>query len=348
MDMVHAPGRVGRFGLFNRAKPSARATISLVGALAVAVLLWIAPVPAAGSAQVLSWHQIPPGGGPGPHANAAEAYDPVHHYVLLFGGEDSDFLLHNETFTWDGTAWTQQHPTTSPTPRDGMGLAFDSTHQSLILFGGYTDAGTYSSDTWSWTGTDWVQLHPTKSPPARAGFTPLTDDPAIGGLLLFGGYDATSLMNDTWKWNGTNWVKLTPATKPGRRDGTLAYSSTLGKAVLFGGYTGTTWTKQTWAFDGTTWSQLAPTKSPPARAGNGMASFGGQPVIFGGYGVVQQVATYLGDTWQFDGSTWSKLSTGPAPRSVLPLAYDSDHNDVVLFGGYDGHLVYNDTWTLGP
>jgi hypothetical protein len=68
-------------------------------------------------------------------------------------------------------------------------------------------------------------------------------------------------------------------------------------------------------------------------------------VIFGGTN-----GSYLNDTWALDvpGSEWLPLATQGDPPPVRRLhsaIYDSQHDRMVVFGGYDGGF-YSDVWTL--
>ncbi|MDP3244850.1 MAG: MopE-related protein, partial [bacterium] len=66
----------------------------------------------------------------------------------------------------------------------------------------------------------------------------------------------------------------------------------------------------------------------------------GKVVLFGGWGG----GSYFGDTWEWNGTTWTQVSsTGPAPRVNHAMAYDSQRQKTVLFGGRDGSLK-GDTW----
>jgi hypothetical protein len=70
----------------------------------------------------------------------------------------------------------------------------------------------------------------------------------------------------------------------------------------------------------------------------------GDMVLFGGDGN----SGYMGDTWTFNGKTWTQLSlaTSPSARGWAPMAYDPATGDMVLFGGYDGSFNLVDTWTF--
>jgi len=59
----------------------------------------------------------------------------------------------------------------------------------------------------------------------------------------------------------------------------------------------------------------------------------GQDVLFGG--VAANNSTALSDTWTWDGSNWTQRSpaNSPSARAGHAMAYDSLHQQVVLFGG---------------
>ena len=61
----------------------------------------------------------------------------------------------------------------------------------------------------------------------------------------------------------------------------------------------------------------------------------------------RETRPFLGDTWAFDGATWTLLTKdGPPARAMGYLAYDAKRDRIVLFGGRngwpDGDL--GDTW----
>ena len=117
--------------------------------------------------------------------------------------------------------------------------------------------------------------------------------------------------------------------------------------VLFGGLvTPLISLDDTWAWNGSTWIQQNPQTVPPERDSSAMSA---DPphrnvVMFGGAGV----STFLGDTWTWDGTDWTEhlLSFPNAPTARLghSMAYSSDRNAVVLFGGQTMTGVLEDTW----
>jgi len=94
-----------------------------------------------------------------------------------------------------------------------------------------------------------------------------------------------------------------------------------------------------------TWTQLAPATAPSARdefamvydeAHHQVVLFGGTQLGGGGQ---------LGDTWTWDGDTWTRHDvTGPPARGAASMAYDGTTGTVVLFGGYSGQSLLDDTW----
>jgi hypothetical protein len=55
-------------------------------------------------------------------------------------------------------------------------------------------------------------------------------------------------------------------------------------------------------------------------------------------------ATYLNDTWEWEGSQWRQVAdTGPVPRSGHGMVFDGTR--VLLFGGQSGSGYFGDTWS---
>jgi hypothetical protein len=84
---------------------------------------------------------------------------------------------------------------------------------------------------------------------------------------------------------------------------------------------------------------------PPARGLGGMSVDPmGNVVLFGGY--VARTSQVLGDTWTWDGTSWTRQhpAHSPSARANYAMAYDAARNQVVLFGGEDGYTTFDDTW----
>lgn len=87
------------------------------------------------------------------------------------------------------------------------------------------------------------------------------------------------------------------------------------------------------------WIKRNPPSSPPDMGNYGLTFDGNRNVfvLFGGGG----------ETWEWNGNSWTKIqvSVAPSQRGSPAIAYDSRRNVIVLFGGLDeqGNL-HNDTW----
>ncbi len=112
---------------------------------------------------------------------------------------------------------------------------------------------------------------------------------------------------------------------------------------MFGGAQGaTTRLLDMWAWDGTGRVELTPASaaySPPKRRAFGMmyASARDRIVLNGGV----DDASELTDTWEFDGTLWSRrmsISVPPGRRDYA-LSYDTSRSVSVLFGGTECEVL---------
>jgi hypothetical protein len=273
-------------------------------------------------------------------------YDAARAQIVLFGGRyayGNNYF--NDTWIWDGTNWIQKFPINSPPARSNHSMTYDVARAEVVLFGGWNGTSDLN-DTWIWDGTNWTQIIPVTSPPPRSG--KMAYDAARSQIVLFGGYPGNSgyLLGDTWVWDGTNWIQKFPTNNPSPRSNhTMAYDIARAQIVLFGGDDNRGLCSDTWIWDGTNWIKKFPVDSPSPRLYHAMAydSAHEQMVLFGG--LSGNSGLRYGDTWVWDGTNWiQKIATNsPSPRYDHTMAYDSAHEQIILFGGSDGG-VPNDTW----
>jgi immunoglobulin I-set domain protein len=149
-----------------------------------------------------------------------------------------------------------------------------------------------------------------------------------------------------WSWDGAGWTLLSSNGPTKRWSPGVAYDAAHDRVVLFGGHNGTSLFAETWEWDGATWTQRFPAAGPPARWDAGMVYHAARQrtVLFGG-NPVPDPGSYLGDTWEWDGSTWTQAAaSGPSPRLVSAMAYDSLRARTVLYGGYGPAAGFADLW----
>jgi hypothetical protein len=259
----------------------------------------------------------------------AMAWDPVAGAVLLFVPQ------FGQTWKWTAGAWTDITPAGAPPPLMSASLAWNAGRSKLMLHGASLSP---ASDNWEWSGTAWVNVSTVGSSVAGG----LGYDAARGKIVSVGGVRALD-------WDGVTWAEKTPiplAPLPASGDG-LVFDSLRREVLLFGGRGAET---SLWAWSGTEWNRRVSANglSPPGRE---QAAFAfdmarSTAVLFGGISV-PYTDDPLGDTWLWNGASWTQSTAIPAPtpRWGSAMAFDPIRNVAVLFGGKDRQeSLLNDTW----
>ncbi|MCA8948911.1 MAG: hypothetical protein KDE27_05370 [Planctomycetes bacterium] len=128
-----------------------------------------------------------------------------------------------------------------------------------------------------------------------------------------------------------------------------AYDLSRSRMVLFGGHDASSIAlARTWEFDGVHFTPVFPLASPPARVGGAMAydPYRQVVVLFGG-APTNAVSGCLDDTWEFDGSTWTRRTAHAAPPARVDhaMCFDLVSACCVVFGGRAATTLA-DTWTF--
>src|SRR5713101_3429350 len=191
---------------------------------------------------------------------------------------------------------------------------------------------------------------------------------------MFGGYGTNgcdgqaNFCGATWEYEGTTWTQTSPSTSPSPRQfPAMAYDSDRHLVVLFGGShhsisgcdgSSTEFCDGTWEYDGSTWTRRV-VAGPSARDGAMMVydSRRKKMVLFGGespqIGCDDSSANLCGGTWEYDGTLWTRnlqpqqQAVHPLPRVGAAMAFDSNRDKVVLFGGSYGNGIHplSETWS---
>jgi hypothetical protein len=312
-----------------------------------------------------SWTWFTPAGTlPQPRAYHTAIYDPLRHRMIVFGGRRGSFSL-NDVYALDlagaGT-WSPLAAGGTPPPQiAGASAIYDPPRDRMIVFGGYDNNSTPRNDTWSLSfagAPAWTSLSPSGTlPPARRDHTCIYDSQHERMVIFAGAYSPSR--NDVWvlELSGVmTWNSLAPATTPrGRADASAVYDPLRKRMIVFGGADGTALLNDVpaLALDGAlAWSDLLPVPQAPSPRSSASAVF--DPVrnrflVFGGgYGA----AGVLNDVWALDVTAqpiWTRIvpaGTPPPPRSSHAAIYDPTRDRMVVFGGWSGLTVLNDTWEL--
>ncbi|MBI3891679.1 MAG: hypothetical protein HY303_09145, partial [Candidatus Wallbacteria bacterium] len=190
----------------------------------------------------------------------------------------------------------------------------------------------------------------------RRGNHAMAYDSDRGRTVVFGGSYGPDRLRDTWEFDGSAWLDVTPkdsASPKGRMGASMAYDAVRHRTVLFGGSSAKGALRDTWEWDGSQWLDATPAGPSPSRRSNHTMAFDpsrGRVVLFGGVDDVGSNLGTVGDTWEWDGTTWAQKSppggTSPQPRYKHAMAFAGSRGRVVLFGGYNPDLgaYFGDLW----
>lgn len=218
------------------------------------------------------------------------------------------------------------------------------------------------------------------SPQSQVGGSPLAreatsfaTDTSRKRLISFGGLHGDFVMNDLWvaqmQDDGSNptWTQLCSPTScgtapPARWGGVAVYDANSDRLILFGGRNNASVNyNDVWALPlnvaNPTWTQLAPSGTAPAARWAGAAVYdtaNDRMVIFGGQTDPDSTATRYNDVWALSlgaSPAWTQLTpSGTAPSARRSPAYDvavvGGVSKMIVFGGYNGTVHYNDIFVL--
>jgi hypothetical protein len=285
---------------------------------------------------------------PSPRRDLALSYDLEKKHVVLFGGDDGEGPLLDDTWIWDNAHWHRQSPAVRPTGRRDHTLIYDAWRGHHFLFGG-DDGNQRLRDCWTFDGATWKQVEAGLHPPARSRHA-MEYMVTRNAALLFGGFDGLLKLGDTWKWNGTVWTSVSSPSAPERRSRhAMAFDILRGRMVLFGGKgPGEVELGDTWEYvDGQGWKAIAVTgETPSPRHGHVMVYdlLRRCVVLHGG----QDRAGRLSDTWAWDGKQWTTIETEDPPpvRSRHDAVYNTGRLRTFMFGGLGDLKNVSDSWSL--
>lgn len=201
-------------------------------------------------------------------------------------------------------------------------------------------------------GTSAFASHPSPRTLAR-----MVNDPSNNVLVLFGGRGAVDqatagahASDETWLWSGGRWVQRFPETKPpARLAHAMVFDSARNRVVMFGGRdepadrnANPTFLNDTWFWQNDNWTQAQSAQNPPARSFTGMAYDRARDrvVLYGGNIVDedgQPVPLY--DTWEFDGTNWTRVNNDVTKVGKPILEYDPVSNQTYMIGLVEGGIT---------
>jgi hypothetical protein len=297
--------------------------------------------------------------------------------ALLFGGHTTttNYVFFNDTWIFQEESGWKQLNIPGPAARANHALAVANEARTLaVLYGGdYFEKDGWEQDLWkkytdTWlfnlTSMSWKLLTVSNSPPSvtdhgMAGILPRSSVVFFGGIFA----GAVFMSQETWLFDLTTqtWTNMTLNSKNpvGRWHSGMARVCE-NAAITFGGFDGEQLLDDTYIFHSSTdeWTNGTFSPFPPARLRPAMASSQnfGASMLFGGYSSLDSAP--LADTWVFYHNNksnslataypneWVPIPTAhsPSPRYGHTMESVADLF-VMLFGGTDGNIHLNDTWS---
>ncbi len=307
------------------------------------------------------WGLAQPSTSPPGRSDAALAYDPTSHDLLLFGGVLANGRPANDTWSWNGCTWKRNpQPAVAPPGGRTAGMVWDDALNRMVLLTYDAAAGPEATETWTWSGTAWsLSASASASPTAHALVTaedPVTEWPIA--VSLNGSQAEPDAPSSTWTWDGTAWRMVATVNSPqAAAPSSMAIDPQLNQLVLTGPsrQPGSS-VNQTWTWNGEDWTLFGTGLGAPIPEAAVDDSVDGVVEAFGW--VSDPAVPRSLHVWALTGAnSWVRLADGmdladihgsdPPPSELASTAYDGAHHQLVAFGGADdsGRPLL-DTWTF--
>ena len=290
------------------------------------------------------WTQQFPSTSPPVRASAAMTYDTDTQAVLLEGGVNGQVAIYNDTWAWDGSNWALLNALAKPSPAFGSALAYDDArHRAVLVMNGLP------SQVWEWDGNTWTNKSPNDTLNERFDGANASYDTVNATVVSVA--PATDGTMASFRWNGTAWTQQASSAGAIITDVASAYDASRSALVAYAWDRATTQASvlldEVFEYSASTWSN--PNQGTPSpRVGASMiySAVDATMMMLGGAVGNFAGADRIVDLWTWDGSVWSQPSPEitPAVRSNAGIAFDSDRQQVVVFGGIGPTGALADTW----
>lgn len=283
---------------------------------------------------------------PGPRSFFVFENDPVRNAVWLFGGHSEEGFT-TDLWRYQYGQWQPVEAADAPATCSYPTGTFDTDRNRLVIL--CEDSGTFEFD-----GEAWHKYDTAKTKPPARRWSSMVYDPTLRKSVMFGGYLDVIYSKETWTWDGTTWTRVAKDSSPSARSQmAMFYDPSLRKVVLFGGIGRANSDEKIiryndmHQFEGTKWTQLKTVANLPSPRYGSQVRFdpiSGKVIMFGGKNELEQ---YLNEQWEWNGTTWTKLTpeNPPPPRMNGQLVFDPSTQKMTLFGGYAGQY-FSELWTL--
>lgn len=264
-------------------------------------------------------------------ADALVAEMPFYHPCVAFDDSRGVLVVHGDgldrimtTWEFDSVRW-RRRALNGPRFSDQRDMTYDSARHVMVLHVQYG-----GPQTWEWDGESWRQVGLVGGPNYDAFW--MAYDPDRETTILLGGSPG-----DTWAWDGDQWTLLMTGGPCVSEYGAMAFNSTSRELTYVEYCNGVS--LQTWILRDSGWESVStsgPTTGSAALCDN--PSRGGLTLVSDGF--------IRRNTWEWNGSDWTKWDVTPPGRYQPSIAFDTDRNVMVLSGGNQRDMSdpFDETW----
>ena len=260
------------------------------------------------------WTLAHPSASPPGRFDAAAAYNPVTHAVMVYGGRLGPGQVVDDTWAWDGKTWTALDAGTGgPPPDEGAVMAWDQRLATMVLVVLGPSAATPQAETWIWTGTRWSRV-PTGDFPPNISLGPIGFDPVSNSLIGVGfRYDtATSSSVVMLRWDGTVWRELSTSHMPACSVAGLALDPMSDRLLLVCDPAELqSSNEEVWMWTGSDWQSRGLFSGALQPGGVVTDAEIGRVLMFGNAVQAAQGLPQPVHVWEWEGSIWTRQDLGP-------------------------------------
>jgi hypothetical protein len=252
---------------------------------------------------------------PGPRFHHAMVAVPQG--LRVFGGATASTSTVHDVYDYDGVRFQPR----GRRPMVGAAVAYDAGAGATVVVGMVDGV----QQTARWDGIELV-VQNVFGPSPRRGHALASGLGA--GVVLFGGFAASVFHGDTWQFQAGAWQNLGIVGPSPRSGHAMATDPLRNRVVLHGGFDGRRDLDDLWEFDGAVWTRRLPTGPVPgARFAHAMAyDAAAARVVMHGRDELRNTS----ETWDWDGTAWSLVYSGPVPGFDVAIAWDAAGDQLVL------------------
>jgi len=301
------------------------------------------------------WNKIETDNKPSPRKGHGQVYDYSRGITVVFGGAGQA----RDTWAFDGSDWSLIESTITPLPRFFPAMTYDSADDTVVMIGGQTHPSSTMNplkDHWLLEGNEWTRLQ-VLTPDLGLKYPKLSYVPGRGQMYFYTSlasfYPPREAYSILYTVKGQKMVETPIVDGPQPFDYGIALVDWKDQEqfLLFSSYDRNC-EECFWQLDGMHWSRSKIQRPPYAHLLSNVTMVYNRNddvlFLFPGHHYYDPVNFFR--HFEYAGGQWSEreCSAGPMAQNSSAIAYDTQRNVLVLFGGYCTHGTYDpeldETW----